>query len=141
MEQIWALLSGRVVSVGRLRDLAQACEEAAPDTEQFDSLYTSAALDAASALVETLLCCDDGLAARGARVATSAIDTIDMYIQMRDHLAPLGEAMEELIARDPLMARELAKQAEDLAELASMKELTPDFINTLRMSSRYDILD
>ncbi len=141
MEEIWqSLEANRGLSQERIRDLARQCEKAAPDTERFSSLYTSAALDAASALVETLQCCEDGDPTHGVNAATSARDSVDMYIQVRDHLDPQGEAMEEAIARDPLMQREMKKQENDLSGLKQAAILTPESVKSLRESSSYDVL-
>ena len=140
LHDVWAFLRGQVLAADRIEALARHCSEAAPDTEVFSSLYTSSALDAASATVETLRCCTDGDTERGVRVATSARDTVDMYIQMRDKFEASGPAMEETIARDPLMVREVQKQDRDLDQLKATRALTPEFLASLRQSSSYDIL-
>ena len=137
---MWAFLQGQVLAADCIEALARQCTEAAPDTEVFSSLYTSSALDAASATVEALGCCADGDPERGVRVATSARDTVDMYIQMRDKLEASGPAMEEAIARDPLMVREVQKQVRDMDQLRATRVLTPEFLASLRQSSSYDIL-
>ena len=141
IEEVWQFLQGNQgLSRERIRDLARQCEEAAPDTERFSSRYTSAALDAASALVETLQCCEDGDPTHGVNAATSARDSVDMYIQVRDNLDAQGDAMEEAIARDPLMQREMKKQENDLSDLKQAKILTPEFVKSLWKSSCYDLL-
>jgi uncharacterized protein YjaG (DUF416 family) len=140
LEKVWSSLTRQPLTHERIEELTRRCEEAAPDTERFNSLYTSSALDAASALVETLRCCEDGDASHALLVGTAARDTVDMYIQMRDKLDPMGEGMEEAIARDPLMHREMRKQEKDLTDLKREKILTPDFLRALQASSSYDIL-
>lgn len=140
VEEVWNSLAGQPISEDRVELLAQQCQDAAPDTEVFSSLYASSALDAASAIVETLQCCRDRSPKWGATVATSARDTVDMYIQMRDDLAPSGAEMEATIANDPLMRREIEKQQADLVELRRLRELTLEALAQLRHSSTYDIL-
>jgi hypothetical protein len=140
LHDVWAFLQGQVLTADRIEALARQCMEAAPDTEAFSSLYASSALDAASATVETLRCCTDGDPKRGVRAATSARDTVDMYIQMRDKLQASGPSMEEAIARDPLMVREVQKQDRDLEQLEGIPALTPEFLARLRQSSSYHIL-
>lgn len=141
IEEVWQFLQeNQGLSRERIRDLARQCEEAAPDTERFSSHYTSAALDAASALVETLQCCEDGDPKHGVNAAISARDSVDMYLQVRDNLDAQGDAMEVTIARDPLMQREMKKQENDLSDLKQAKILTPDLVKSLRESSSYDLL-
>jgi uncharacterized protein YjaG (DUF416 family) len=141
IDTVWLLLLGRGdLREDLIRDLTRRCEEAAPDTERFHSLYTSAALDAASATVETLRCCVDGDPNHGVNAGASARDAVDMYIQMRDALDAGGDGMEEAIARDPLMKRELTKQDKDLSDLKQAKTLSRDLVTLLRESSSYDLL-
>lgn len=140
LDEVWRSLEGGQLEIARIESLAEQCEAAAPDTETFSSLYTSAALDAASAIVETLRCCEDGQPDHAVNAATSARDSVDMYIQMRNDLDPTGKAMEDVIVADPLMQRELQKQQQDLTALKQVKALTPDFLRALRESSSYDLL-
>jgi uncharacterized protein YjaG (DUF416 family) len=140
LAEVWAFLAGQRMATSHLEALARDCANAAPDTERFSSLYTSSGLDAASSIVETLRCSVDGEPARAVQVATSARDSVDMYIQMTKDLDSSGPAMEEAIANDPLMRREIEKQQADLAGLRGIQELTPEFLARLRQSSSYDLL-
>lgn len=141
LDEVWAFLSGHGSAPSRFETLARECADAAPDTEEFSSLYTSSALDAASSLVETLRCGLDGEPLRAVQVARSATDSVDMYIQMRDNLSPSGSAMEDAIANDPLMRHEIEKQKADLAAIKGIKELTPEFLTEFRRSAEYDLFD
>lgn len=137
---VWSCLEGRPLAKARIDELARECEEVAPDTEQFSSLYASSALDAASALVETLRCCEDGDPRRGVIVGGAARDSVDMYLQMRDQLDPRAPTLEAAILRDPLMKRELERQRADLATLRTAPILDREVLSSLRESSSYDIL-
>lgn len=140
LEEVWSFLEGNPLAKERIDELARECEGAAPDTEEFSSLYTSSALDAASALVETLRCCEDGDPRHGVIVGGAARDSVDMYVQMRDQLDPGAVTLEETILRDPLMQRELEKQRADLATLKKAPILDRKVLLSLRESSSYDIL-
>jgi uncharacterized protein YjaG (DUF416 family) len=140
LAEVWRFLDGTLFAKDRVDDLANGCQEAAPDTEEFTSLYTSSALDAASALVETLRCCDDGDPRHGVIVGTAARDSVDMYVQMRDQLDPSSPALEATILQDPLMQREIEKQRSDVVSLKTAPTLSHEVLLRLRESSSYDIL-
>jgi hypothetical protein len=135
LDEVWRWLKGDPLSLEHAVNLADKCYAVAPDTEDFSSLFTSSALDAANAIVETLWCCVDGDARRAAEVGSYAVDTIDMYIQVRDSLDPADPMFEEKIQADPLMLEELEKQAADLKALGAINSLTSDFLDSLRHSS------
>lgn len=137
---MWSCLEGRPLAKARIDELARECEEVAPDTEQFSSLYASSALDAASALVETLRCCEDGDPRHGVIVGGAARDSVDMYLQMRDQLDPRAPTLEAAILRDPLMKRELERQRADLATLRTAPILDREVLSSLREPSSYEIL-
>jgi uncharacterized protein len=107
--------SGRLPS--NLSELQEACEKQAPDTEEFHSPYTSAALDAAnvaSAILDALERPDE---ARPVDVASLARDTVDMFVQERMNLDPNAPGFEEAILQHNLMQRELSRQQENLEAL------------------------
>jgi hypothetical protein len=134
LEKIWAYVQGGALSEMQFDELIEECEKIVPDTEDFSSRYTSAALDAANAVIETLSCCKDGSSHRAAEVASFARDTVDMFIQQREETNPVDADLEMNILEHPLMKREIKKQEDDLSELKNQTELTPDFVRRLRSS-------
>lgn len=113
LDTAWTWIeSGRLS--GNLAELREACEQQAPDTEQFRSPYTSAALDAANVaaiILDTLERPDE---ARPVDVASLARDTVDLFVQERLNLDPNAPGFEETILRHNLMQSELRRQREDL---------------------------
>jgi uncharacterized protein YjaG (DUF416 family) len=101
-----------------LAGLRTACNVAAPDTEDFDSLLVSPALDAANvaSLLLDLLITD--AVEKAAEVACLACDTVDMYVQELDEMPPGAPDLEERITLHPLMQAEIARQLEDLETLS-----------------------
>jgi uncharacterized protein YjaG (DUF416 family) len=77
------------------------CEKIIPDTENFESPLTSAALDAAVAVTNALEYCLDNEDKKIDEVATVARDTVDLYIQDRDNLDYQDPNFEEKISNDP----------------------------------------
>lgn len=109
--------SGRLPS--KLAELREACERQAPDTEDFHSLYTSAALDAASVAAIILDALERPDEARPLEVAALARDTVDLFVQERMNLDPNAPGFEETIIRHHLMQRELRRQREILEALSN----------------------
>jgi uncharacterized protein YjaG (DUF416 family) len=105
-----------------LADLRRSCEQQAPDTERFDSRYTSAALDAANVASIILDAIERPDEARPLDVASLARDTVDMFVQGLLNLNPNASEFEETILRHPLMQTELRRQKEDLNALMSSHE-------------------
>lgn len=101
--------------------LVEACDRQAPDTAKFKSIYTSAALDAATAIAIT----SESLAAPSSRsaveVASLARDTVDLFIQERDALDPNDPELESLIVQSDLMQIELQAQRTSLEALKALQ--------------------
>ncbi len=105
-----------------LTALREACDQQAPNTEQFQSPYTSAALDAANAaaaILDAIECPDK---AQPTEVASLARDTVDLFVQQLMNLDPNTPSFEEAIVRHDLMQRELRRQREDLEALMNWSE-------------------
>lgn len=92
----------------------EECEQQAPDTNDFDSIFVSPALDAASVAIELLLMLSQPAAERALDIATFARDTVDMYVQEIESMEPNSSDLEEKIVEHELMQRELALQEESL---------------------------
>jgi len=90
-----------------------------PNTEDFKSVYTSAALDAATSLLESLDYCIDGDVSHCLQVACSCRDSIYMFVQRREGY-DYSDADELNIYADPLMVRELQAQQMDLELIKSL---------------------
>jgi uncharacterized protein YjaG (DUF416 family) len=97
--------------------LREACDRQAPNTEQFRSSYTSAALDASNAAAATLDAIAHPDESRSSEVASLARDTVDLFVQELLNLDPNAPGFEEAILRHDLMQRELRRQREDLEAL------------------------
>ncbi|MBK8909904.1 MAG: DUF416 family protein [Chlorobi bacterium] len=117
-------------------ELIQQCENQAPDTEIFNSLYTSAALDASNSIVESLLFIVDGSFDHIELISQYAIDTIDMFIQVRDDLDFNSDPLfEKKIYNDELMIKEITKQVSDIQWLSSHLKRTDSDIDFFRNHS------
>lgn len=112
--------------IGMLRS---SIEAVTPDTEDFESPYTSAALDASISILESIdYCLDDDLD-HCVKVACSCRDTVYMYAQQRRRYG-YSDADEVKIYADPLVQRELQAQQSDLARIRSLVD-RPDLPNAV----------
>jgi len=124
--------SGETASIERLQ---AAVEAAQPNTEDFDSLFVSAALDAATATEALLQLVLHNREEDFVEIASFSRDTVDMYVQEVDQMDSTDANLEERIRSHALMQRELRQQHTDL-EMLEHAEIGPDFVRSLRQERR-----
>jgi hypothetical protein len=132
LDRAWAALSGDALDEAERRDLIAACDRHSPDTENFTSELTSAALDAAAAVNETLQCLSDPTASRAATVGQFAVDTVHMFLQVQCGLDPQQPDFEVRIFAHPLMVAEIENQLSALDTLSGIERLTAELLQELR---------
>jgi len=139
LNEIWGFLQGGVLSEERVQELRTACEAAMPDSEDFTSIFTGPAQNAASATIYTLECCVDGDSERIAMVGRLAIHTVDDYLNVvNDPMTDVhgsNMAFDQWLEQAPLMAAEVDAQQQDLGLLKLYAEPDPDSLEDLRRSS------
>lgn len=116
-----------------LTTLRAQVRQQAPDTERFSSPFTSAALDAANAVVSLLDAIDHPDRADAVEVASLARDTVDLYVQEIENLDPNDPRLEDAIRHHPLMQAELRRQREDVAYLERCSGSRWDVARQLRV--------
>jgi hypothetical protein len=141
LDEVWAILGGRPAREEHVRALVETCVELAPDTEDFQSLFVSAAGDAAAAVAYTLESCLDADAGSVATVGRLATETLDQYLwRVNDPLTGVHAAdadFEAQMLKAPLMLAELDRQDRDIRLLQTHDALTPALLEELRESSAY----
>lgn len=108
------------------------CESVGPDSDDFESLYTSFAQDACFAvcsLLDYLLKRD---AARIVQAVRYATDSVDHFVQEIENMAPNDPELEQKIVTHPLMQRELAQQEKELQMIEQASSLDHEFLKQLR---------
>lgn len=113
-----SLVTGRPPS--NLSELRQACEGQAPNTENFHSELTSAALDAANAVAILLDALQKPCVSMAVEVASLSRDSVDLYVQETRNLDPNRPTLETDILTDARMETELRRQRNDLKLLATV---------------------
>jgi uncharacterized protein YjaG (DUF416 family) len=121
LDYVWDWLLQAKLSADELEKLLDEVEHAEPDTENFDSLFVSPALDVATATGALLRLLWEPGVAGVVEVASYARDTVDMYIQEVEGMDPQDPHLEETIRLHPTMQRELQNQSDDLRFLSQTK--------------------
>ncbi len=116
LDVAWAACAGKVTSNVDLRKMLSQCEECAPDSEDFTSLYTTSAQDAVFAVCCLLDFLLDGDVACIVRIARLATDSVDLIVQEREGMDPRDPVREHKILEHPLMQQELVRQRRDLRD-------------------------
>jgi uncharacterized protein YjaG (DUF416 family) len=132
LDYIWSAVAGVSVEGDEIHRLIEQCDAVIPDTEDFETSLVSAALDAGTAVVGTLRSSLDGETKHVVEVASYCRDTVHMYIQGRDELDDGDPLFDTKIERDPLMKRELERQAAVLSELANNPILDGRMVKSIR---------
>ncbi|MCC5043502.1 MULTISPECIES: DUF416 family protein [Xanthomonas] len=113
------------IEFGKLNEdaatLVKACEKQAPDTEDFTSIYTSAALDAAAATAITINATASPTAMHLIDVASLSRDTVDLFVQFQEDIDPNDPRLEGMVCGSQLMQNELRIQKESLEFLVNLE--------------------
>lgn len=117
LDLAWAALGGASIAPESLAQARAHLQTVEPETEDFDTILVSSALDAAASAGLVLQFLEDGEAARIVEIASLCRDTVDMFIQDRSELLPNDPALENRIFNHPLMQAELRRQHDDLSGL------------------------
>lgn len=128
--EVWTSLESGSFNIEKIRRLVSECEQILPDTEDFDSPFTSAALDAGTAVLDTLECCLDGDPQHALDVASFSRDTVDMIL--RQSGAAGSDLGNKIVANDPMMIKELNRQSEDLQTLGAITTFDGKFVRLFK---------
>ena len=117
-----AYLIGDEYDEGKIRELLQIIDDVTPNTNDFNTIYASFALDACSSIYETLLFLKDKKNEHIISVGSLMRDTVDMFIQEKEKLNYNDPNFEVKIKQDPFMINELNRQTQFLEKLLKYKE-------------------
>jgi uncharacterized protein YjaG (DUF416 family) len=119
LDLAWNWLEGKAVDADAVESMIEACESVAPDTDEFSSLYVSAALDAANSTVNVLRLLTEGDSDLAVENGTFGRDTVDLYVQEIEGMPPNSPDLEERIRLHPLMQSEIVEQYDALKAIES----------------------
>lgn len=115
----WRRLSDGSTQI-RLSEAADACDAAAPDTESFQSKYTSAALDAALSVANMMRVLNEFDTEKVLEIAESAYDTVGLFVSQTDTASIVTAEDRKRVLEHPLVQNELRRQCEDLNLLSRL---------------------
>jgi uncharacterized protein len=129
----WEYLGGK--AGGRnYETLAKACLDSAPDTENFDHLLTSAALDTALSISYLMSFLADHDVDHIVDAAGLARDTVALFVQWIEAVHPYSLSLDK-VAGHRLVQRELKRQEKDLVLLELLPTEVPAALPILRKRS------
>jgi hypothetical protein len=112
--------------------LAKKVEKNTPDTENFSTNFVSSALDACTAVLESLDFLVDNQFSRMKDISSFATDTVYMYIQYIDKLDfNIDKGFQQKIDNHPLMQKEVAIQLGIITFLSKSRAFDYGDIQTL----------
>jgi uncharacterized protein len=141
LDAVWSHLLGNPLTPSAARKLIKQCEPFVPDTEEVRTDLVSDGLDAGVAILEALSSCIDDNPEHAVDASIAATDTVDRHIQIAEGLDYMvmdfeeRKAIEERIAKHPLMLREIKKQESDLQLLEHTPTINAALIDQLRNPS------
>lgn len=131
LDLAWSALEGATPASNALSRARQAVQDAEAETEAFDTVLVSSALDAATCAGLVLRFIDGGDIGKIVEIASSCRDTVDMLVQAFEGLVPSDPDIEQEILRHRLMQAKLRRQQDDLLALATFSA-TPTEVVELR---------
>lgn len=121
-------------------NLIKKIENNTPNTEDFNTIFVSFALDACTSILSILYYLKDDDINNIVDIATYARDTVDMYIQERDNLI-ISKELEFLIENDILMLNEKKRQLDVINYLNNIDSVSQVDLDKLSNFGEEKIID
>lgn len=132
LDTAWSQIISKSLTEHELRAITSNCEACAPSSDDFTSIYVTAAQDACFAVCSLLDYLLDEDVIQIVAAATFSTDSVDLYIQEIEHLAPNDALLEQKILAHNMMQRELLQQEQDLLFLERTNSLDFESLKSLR---------
>ena len=132
IQYLYGNLLDKIIDKIKLVSLSKSVEENIPQPADYDTILASSALDACTAIIESLSFWVDGQASSLENISTMATDTVAMYIHDTNNLDPNTDPnFQQKINSNPLMIKEIAIQKGIISYLSKIDILQPLDIDTL----------
>jgi len=119
LDKIWNYMQTDIIDFS-LDDEKEKCEDLMPDTEDFQTILVSSALDASSAVLMLLDYISNHDAQSIGDISSICNDTVDMYVQELLDIKQNDPYYEAKILDHTLMQTELIRQRENIEHLKKM---------------------
>lgn len=134
LDLVWLYLEEKTVKSQEVNKMIALCESVAPDSDDFQSLYSTSAQDACFAVCALLDYLIKNDIDRIIQVAIYATDSVDLYVQIIENLDPNSPDLEQKILEHRLMQRELSQQEKDLEYIEKAVDIDSKFLYQLKNS-------
>ena len=132
IQYLYGNLLDKIIDKIKLVSLSKSVEENIPQPADYDTILASSALDACTAIIESLSFWVDGQASSLENISTMATDTVAMYIHDTNNLDPNTDPnFQQKINSNPLKIKEIAIQKGIISYLSKIDILQPLDIDTL----------
>ncbi|MDP4218639.1 MAG: DUF416 family protein [Bacteroidota bacterium] len=132
LDRIYRYLLYKEIDKEKLILLIKEVEENTPEPGDFDSILASSALDACTAIIESLNSLVNDQPPQLDNISVIATDTVSMYIHDRDNLDYNTDTnFHQKIDNDPLMLKEISTQKGIISYLSKIDNIQPSDIVTL----------
>lgn len=125
------ILDSKQISIEIIENIQLKIDKITPMPGNFNSIIASSALDATSCLYESLLFIIDKNINRLKDIVTLCLDTIDMFLVIKNNIDINSEGHEKIIYTHELMEREMKTQKGIVDFLKSTSNASLDDINLL----------
>ena len=125
---------GQRPSLQEIKTASAACESAASNSDDFSSIYVTAAQDACFSICSLLDCLIEEDVNKIVRAAIYATESVDLYVQEIEAMDPADPQLEKRILMHHLMQRELQQQEKDLVAMESVDALSLIFLEERKSS-------
>lgn len=129
---LFRAVSGQKPSFDDVVMAAEACELQAPSSDDFDSIFVTAAQDVCFSICCLMDFLNSPDVSKIVQVATYSTDSIDLYVQEAEKMRPDDPHLEEKILLHPLMQTELETQDRELSALLAAPSLNEELVDNLR---------
>lgn len=130
------LINNTSVSISEIQSTIANIDLITPDTEDFEDITTSFALDSCTSLSSTLEFIINKDLQFVIDTSSFAIDTVYAFINLKENFDPLDASSEIQIEHDDFMVREKQRQMNLIEKLSktNLEMITDDLISSLRDS-------
>lgn len=134
LDCVTSFVLGQKPDLRQIKIASAACESAAPNSDDFSSIYVTAAQDACFSICSLLDCLIEEDVEKIVQAAIYATDSVDLYVQEIEKMDPDDPQLEKRILMHQLMQRELQQQENDLAAIESIDVVSLSFLEERKSS-------
>jgi len=124
LDYLWESFKGGC-DIDTVKELTEQCNRIVPDSEDFDTIDVSSAMDAGCSVLSVLSFLLSESIERILDVAVLSYDTVDMYVQELEKMSPNDPGLERKIFEHRFVQQELKRQREDVEFLLN-KDMTDE---------------